>query len=204
VSYSIIVNGSPTRLFYPSRGIRQGDLLSPYLFILCAKVLSQQLQKAESIGLLKGVPTSFKGIRLNHLFFVYDSLLFCKATEGELSQMRRILEMYEEASSQRLNNDKTTIFFSRNTDENTWTRILQLVEVPASQRYDKYVGLPTSFGREVTGPGIPNPSRKSGEKGDRLEHKISVSSEKRNFVESGRSGHTYLQHEYIFTPKGAL
>jgi hypothetical protein len=68
VSYSIIVNGSPSEIFYPSRGLRQGDPLSPYLFILCAEVLSQQLQKAENSGLLKGVPISFRGTRLNHLF----------------------------------------------------------------------------------------------------------------------------------------
>jgi hypothetical protein len=61
--------------------------------------------------------------------------------------MCRILEVYEQALGQRLNNDKNAIFFSRNMDENTRTIILQIVGVPTSQRYDKYLGLLALVGR---------------------------------------------------------
>jgi hypothetical protein len=80
VTYSVLINGNPVGSIRPTRGLRQGDPLSPYLFILCAEVLSFQLQKAERTGLLGGVPTSPRGLRLNHLFFADDSLLFCKTT----------------------------------------------------------------------------------------------------------------------------
>jgi hypothetical protein len=80
VSFSILINGQPTESFKPSRGIRQGDPLSPYLFIICAEVLSSLLSQAANSGWLTGVPSSPRGPRLNHLFFADDSLLFCRAT----------------------------------------------------------------------------------------------------------------------------
>jgi hypothetical protein len=110
VSYSIIVNGQPVGFINHTRGIRQGDPLSPYLFLLCAEVLSSQLQHAERTGLLRGVPTSPKGPRLNHLFFADDSLLFCKATLSNWQIFSGFLEVYEKASRQRLNKEKTSVF----------------------------------------------------------------------------------------------
>jgi hypothetical protein len=80
MSYSILINGVPMGNIQPSRGIKQGDPLSPYLFILCAEVLSAQFYHADSMHLIEGVPTSPRGMRINHLFFADDSLLFCKAT----------------------------------------------------------------------------------------------------------------------------
>ena len=54
-SFSILVNGKPYGMIQPSRGIRQGDLISPYLFLLCAEGLTALLKKAESDGRIKGV-----------------------------------------------------------------------------------------------------------------------------------------------------
>ena len=80
VSYSILINGTLVGHIQPSRVIRQGDPLSPYLSILCVEALSAQFQQVESIGALGDVPTSPRGMLINHLFFANDSLLFCKAT----------------------------------------------------------------------------------------------------------------------------
>jgi exonuclease III len=101
VRYSIVVNGQPVGDFRPSRGIRQGDPLSPYLFILCAEVLSSKLQQAERQGILRGVPTSVGGPRLTHLFFADDSLLFCKVNQDEWKCLYDLLAGYEEASGQK-------------------------------------------------------------------------------------------------------
>ena len=136
VSYSILFNGALVGNFKPSRGIRQGDPLSPYLFLLCAQVLSSHLHRAQESGLLREVPTSSKGMRINHLFFADDSLLFCKATIQEWHTFHMVLELYEQASGQRLNKDKTSIFFSRNTIQEVKDLIINEVGVPASQRYD--------------------------------------------------------------------
>jgi hypothetical protein len=80
VTYSILINGDPVGLIKSSRGIRQGDPISPYLFLLCAEVLSSLLQQAEAKGVITEVPTSPKGPKISHLFFADDH---CKANSVE-------------------------------------------------------------------------------------------------------------------------
>jgi hypothetical protein len=146
-NFEILVNGIPTGRIYPSRGIRQGDPISPYLFLLCAEALSMLLTKADQRGELTGAPTSKKGPRLNHLFFADDSLLFCKATPYHWRKLTALLNSYEKASGQRLNQAKTSIFFSRNTTIDVQHEILKMAGIPSTQRYDKYLGLPALVGR---------------------------------------------------------
>jgi hypothetical protein len=80
VNYAIIVNGTPVGRIIPSRGIKQGDPLSPYLFILCVEALSSLLHHAATTGQLTVVPTSKWGPSINHFFFANDSLFFARQT----------------------------------------------------------------------------------------------------------------------------
>ena len=57
--------------------------MSPYLLLLCAKVFSLKFQHAALDGSLKGIPTSPKGPKINHLFFADNSLIFCKANSQD-------------------------------------------------------------------------------------------------------------------------
>jgi hypothetical protein len=82
VNYAVLVNGNPTRRISPTRGIRQGDSQSPYLFLICVEVLSSLLLQVDKLGELEGVHTSKRGPQLNHLFFIDDSLLFCRVDLG--------------------------------------------------------------------------------------------------------------------------
>lgn len=83
-SFSVLVNGVPHVRFQPHRGLRQGCPLSPYIFILCAEVLSSQLQAVEHQGLLTRVPIAEGQISMSHLFvLVDDSILFCGAAMEE-------------------------------------------------------------------------------------------------------------------------
>jgi hypothetical protein len=80
-------------------------------------------------------------------FFAYNSLLFCKANIKEWSNLQHVLDIYEQASGQRLNKEKTSIFFSRNTKDDIKRQILLDVGVHATNCFEKYLGLPTMVGR---------------------------------------------------------
>jgi hypothetical protein len=148
ISYSVVVNGNPVGPFSSSRGIRQGDPISPYLFLICAEVFSSLLLKAKKRGVIIRVPTSPRGPSLNHLFFAEDSLLFCKANSVEWRRLLKILGIYETGSGQKLNLSKTSIFFfSRNTPLERKQEILQQFGLVESTRIESYLSIPTFIGK---------------------------------------------------------
>ena len=148
VSYSILVNREPRGDIRPSRGLRQGDLLSLYLFLLCTEGLNRMLQKAAPDDCIRGFSLCKKGPKISHLFFADDSQLFCRASLLDLQVIQNILSLYEKALSQKLNREKTTIFFSKSVSEDTKTQISKYLEVPEVKEYEKYLGLPAVVGRK--------------------------------------------------------
>ena len=131
----------------PSRGLRQGDLLPPYLFLFCAEGLNAILRQATEAGDIQGFSIRRRGPKLTHLFFADDCLLFCRSTLDECEEIQELLALYESASRQTVNKDKTTLFFSRNTDEDIKETIKLSLGVLAIQHYEKYLGLPSFVGR---------------------------------------------------------
>ena len=75
VRYRIKVNEEYSDSIVPHRGLRQGDPLSPYLFILCAEGLSSMLQRAEENGKIEGISVCRGAPKIYHLFFADDSLI---------------------------------------------------------------------------------------------------------------------------------
>ena len=79
ICFSILVNGSPISFFGSSRGLRQGDPLSPLLFLLIMEVLSHILKKTEEGGFIQDFhvgPINSTGIRVSHLLFADNTILF--------------------------------------------------------------------------------------------------------------------------------
>ena len=76
-SFSVLINGKPFGMIHPTRGIRQGNPLSPYLFLLCAEGFTSLLQKVVLEGNIQGVSICRRAPRISHLLFTDDSLLFC-------------------------------------------------------------------------------------------------------------------------------
>ena len=93
-TFSILVKGKPYGMIHPSRGIRQGDPLSPYLFLLCAEGFTALLAKAEFEGRIKGVSICRRAPRITNLLFADDSLLFCQAIQNEGQVVLEILQTY--------------------------------------------------------------------------------------------------------------
>lgn len=111
VSYSIMLNGQPHGHIIPEQGLRQGDPLSPYLFLLVTEGLHSLFKKAEDDGAVRGVSLYANGPQISHLLFMDDNLVFCRATFSECVQVQSILHRYEQASGQSINGGKTIIFF---------------------------------------------------------------------------------------------
>ena len=95
VSYFVLLNGQPVGNIKPSHGFRQGDPLSPYLFLMCAMGLQSLLHKVEMEGHIQGVAIYRNGPKVSHLFFADDSVLFCNAKEEECQKILDILAIYE-------------------------------------------------------------------------------------------------------------
>lgn len=147
ISYSITLNGNQCGLINPTRGIRQRDPLSPFLFLYCAEGLSYVLKKGVSDGIISGMVASRLGPKISHIFFADDSVLFCKATSAECSAVQHILRDYKNASGQYMNTQKTMVFFSSNTQPDTRNLIANMFGASLSHQYKKYLGLPSLIGR---------------------------------------------------------
>ena len=147
VSYSLLYNGFPTATFVPSRGLRQGDPISPFLFLICAEGLSSLLQDAESKKFIHGVKIGRNVPPISHLFFADDTLLFTRATETEADHIMDILSVYELASGQKINLDKSEVSFSRNVCTDSQNMLLSKLNFRAVLDHGKYLGLPTFVGR---------------------------------------------------------
>ena len=147
VSYSILINGEPSLIIHPSRGLRQGDPLSPYLFLICSEGLHSLLNQAAEAKQIWGVSIYKKGPCLTHLFFANDSVIFCRASLVECRKIQELLECYEKASGQQLNRSKTDLFLSKSTPLLITDQIKDALGVQEIKQYEKYLGLPSLVGR---------------------------------------------------------
>ncbi|XP_031116020.1 uncharacterized protein LOC116019789 [Ipomoea triloba] len=148
VSYNFLVNGSPIGQVIPTRGIRQGDPLSPYLFIICAEGLSLLLQQAEARGSIHGCRVARGSPPISHLFFADDSLLFFKANAQEAGVIKQCLVDYESMSGQVVNFHKSSVCFSRNTSVVAREEVATVLGVVQAPNFGKYLGLLSFIGRE--------------------------------------------------------
>lgn len=138
---SILLNGSPYGKFYPSRGLHQGDPLSPSLFILCLEVFSRLLLREEARGSLRGLKLCRGAPVVTHLF-ADDLLLFARATLQDAKRIEECLDKYMPWSGQKINFSKSSIHFSKNFQGPAMLQIMDQLHLKKLPAKAKHSGLP--------------------------------------------------------------
>ncbi|RVX04845.1 LINE-1 retrotransposable element ORF2 protein [Vitis vinifera] len=110
--FSVLVNGVPTGFFSNSKGLHQGDPLSPYLFVLGMEVLSALIRRAVVGGFISSCSLQGRGrmkMDVSHLLFADDTIIFCEARKEFLTSLSWILAWFEAASGLRINLAKSEL-----------------------------------------------------------------------------------------------
>ena len=141
VQYSLLINGCPSKPFTHSRGLRQGDPISPYLFLFCANILSIALSKEESLNKIKGFTVGRSGISFTHLLFVDDSLFFFKIDKTTPLNLKNTILWYCKLSGQCINFSKFDLCCSPNTPQEIKNSLAQSLQVILVLSPSKYLGI---------------------------------------------------------------
>lgn len=147
VTYSVVLTNDRVGPVTPGRGLCQGDPLLPYLFIIVAEGLTTLIWRAEAMGDLHGVQICHRAPTLTHLLFADDCFLFFRANDREVASMKRILQIYEEASDQSINYAKSEVSFSRSVEQGVQQSLAEALSVRAALGTEKYLGVPSLIGR---------------------------------------------------------
>jgi len=192
VKLSVRLNGQMLDSFTPSRGLRQGDPLSPYIFLLVADGLSTILNKEISTGQLKELHISRNAPGISHLLFDDDSLLFVQANEEQALLVKNIPNTYEKSTGQLI----SKVLFGRNCSEGNIETVNRCWETQNRKADEKYLGLPVPEERMVKGKFRSLKERFSKRANDWSEKSLS-SGGKRGSCQICPTEHPYLRYECL-------
>ncbi|KAK9998877.1 hypothetical protein SO802_018480, partial [Lithocarpus litseifolius] len=111
---SLLFNGSQLGEIYPSHGLRQGDSISPYIFILCMEFLSTLINMKCEEGSWKKIKASRSGLGFSHIIFADDLLLFAKTNQSNIEAIVEVLDEFCKLTGPKISKEKSKIFFSPN------------------------------------------------------------------------------------------
>jgi hypothetical protein len=146
-NFSILWNGNKMPHFKPSHGLRQGDQLSPYLFIICMEKLSVAINTGVLQGNWDPIQLSNNGPRLSHLLFADDVLLFTKAKNSQLRFITDLFDRFSRASGLKINLSKARAFYSAGIPQAKINRFTSISGIRSTTSLDKYLGFPILKGR---------------------------------------------------------
>ncbi|MCH91441.1 putative ribonuclease H protein, partial [Trifolium medium] len=142
VKSNVLWNGNRSNFFSPQCGVRQGDPMSPYLFVLCMDKLSHLITEAIEDGKWKPMRAGRNGPFISHLMFADDLLLFGQAVEENMKVVMEVLKNFCSMSGQQVNYDKSSIFFSRNVTANRRATLSEQFGLKETPTLGKYLGVP--------------------------------------------------------------
>ena len=138
---SVLINGSPTKEFKIEKGLRQGDPLSPFLFIIAVEALHITLREAKSRNIFNGVKVGQNKIDISHLQFADDALIMGKWSLDNAKNLCRILKCYHLASGLKINFSKSK-FFGIGVSHSETQHFASVLSCQPSTLPCTYLGLP--------------------------------------------------------------
>lgn len=149
VTYSFLQDGVVIGDVQPRCGIRQGDPILPYLYILCG--LSSIMRRNEEAGIIHGCTIARGAPEISHLLFADDSYFFFRVTGAEAVSIKNILLRYEAISGQSINFNKSSVVFTPNTTAKSRELICNTLEVREVSTPGNQLGLSMHIGRKKNG-----------------------------------------------------
>jgi hypothetical protein len=147
VQYSVRFNNVPLESFKPLRELRQGDPLSPYLFLVVADGLLRLLQHEVGQGTLHDLHVCRRAPGISHLLFVDDTLLFLEAKRDQVKIIQGVVRKYERITGQLINLAKCSLMFGAACSAEDRDHMMEVLQVVNVAEEEKYLGLPTPRGR---------------------------------------------------------
>lgn len=148
VSMSINWHGCPSEKFFPTRGLRQGDPMSPLLFVIALERLSHCIQDAVLDGAWSPLKFGRGGPSISHLFFADDIVLESEASPVNAHKIMDILDSFAAASGQTVNKQKSCVMFSTNTPPSVAATISQIMGISETANLGRYLGILIISGRK--------------------------------------------------------
>lgn len=147
-SLSVLWNGDKSQAFTPTRGVRQGDPLSPYIFVLCMERLSQLITRECEVKRWKPLRLRRTGPPLSHLFFTDDLILFFEANIEQMRDIKGIMSSFCRVSGHRINLSKSKMFCSKNVHHSRAMELSRELGVGLTGDLGKYLGVPILNSRQ--------------------------------------------------------
>lgn len=135
---SILVNGAPTEEFSPVKGLRQGDPIAPYLFLLIGEVLSKLIVKAQEKDIFEGIIFDFHPLHVTHVQYADDTILFLKNDAHSIRGIKKVLLLFQVISGLSINFNKSIIYHP--FDESLTEEGINIFNCKSSTLPFKYLG----------------------------------------------------------------
>lgn len=138
---TILVNGSGSGFIKPTRGLRQGNPLSPYLFIIAIEFLTKRINVAIQRGMLKGIKLAKQAPVLSHALYADDLVILGQASGTEVMDLEAIFDAFAQASGLQINPEKSSMWFSSDCTEDEKGAIMQQLGAKLAEDNEQYLGV---------------------------------------------------------------
>ncbi|VFQ60086.1 unnamed protein product [Cuscuta campestris] len=138
---SILLNGSPTGFFKMKRGVKQGDPLSPLLFIIAGEVFSRMIKTSMESKFLKSY-NSGRSLLVSHLAYDDDLIIFLRGGVRNLLKFKAILDQYSKGSGQEVNFSKSRFYVGSKLPANIIARMERALGMAHGKLPFQYLGVP--------------------------------------------------------------